>query len=103
MVRQPPVWPHLGDSTAIWIPPGSSSASLEKTTISFTGFLPASVVPKVAKLTDSVPRLFIFPAVSLGEVIMIRKIAKGQQQEEEGGAWELDPCHGPGRLWGLAA
>lgn len=34
---------------------------------------------------------------------MIRKIAKGQQQEEEGGAWELDPCHGPGLLWGLAA
>ena len=26
-----------------------------------------------------------------------------QQQEEEGGAWDLDPCHGPGLLWGLAA
>ena len=34
---------------------------------------------------------------------MIRKIAKGQQQEEEGGAWDLDPCQGPCLLWGLAA
>ena len=33
---------------------------------------------------------------------MIRKIAKRQQQEGGGGAWDLDPCHGPS-LQGLAA
>jgi len=47
-------------------------------------------------VTDAFPRLFIFPAYSLGEVIMIRKIAKRQQQEEGVRTQGLDHSHGPG-------